>query len=197
MKYPRVLETLFGIWQPVSRRTYAAVGLSLAVVKYGVDATVVHWSTGQFFSPALYLLPMLSMRGPLMAMPGWVLAALLLWTLPFLWIGLVMTLRRTIDADQSPWLALVYFIPVANYLLMILLCFMPSRPRPPRATIEPPSGEDDLVRTAALGVLSALAIACAMIGVAVYVFRGYGAGLFFGTPVVLARAISRLPGSSR
>src|SRR3989442_11978283 len=33
------------------------------------------------------------------------------WTLPFLWIGVAMTLRRVVDAGRSPWLALAFFVP--------------------------------------------------------------------------------------
>ena len=50
-----------------------------------------------------------------------------------------MTLRRPEDAGLSPFLALLYFVPVVNYLLMLPLCcaaFAPSRAevqRPPEA----------------------------------------------------------------
>ena len=51
------------------------------------------------------------------------------WTLPFLWIGVSMTMRRAEDAGRSPFLALLYFVPLVNYATMLILCVLPSRPR--------------------------------------------------------------------
>jgi hypothetical protein len=47
---------------------------------------------------------------------------------PFLWIGVAMTLPRAEDASQSTYLAVLYFVPVVNYLLMLTLCVLLSRP---------------------------------------------------------------------
>jgi len=124
-----LLRTLFGLTRPVSARFYAALGISLALFKYAVDATLAWAWTGQFWNPLVYLVPLLSLQGPITSAPTGLLVLLELWTLPFLWIGLVMTLRRLTDAGKSSWLCLLYFVPVINYLLMIWLCFQPSRPR--------------------------------------------------------------------
>lgn len=39
-----------------------------------------------------------------------------------------MTLPRAEDASQSTYLAVLYFVPVVNYLLMLTLCVLLSRP---------------------------------------------------------------------
>src|SRR3989454_3656866 len=38
---------------------------------------------------------------------------------PFLWIGFGMSVRRAADAGRSAWWALLFFVPLLNYLLMI------------------------------------------------------------------------------
>src|SRR6266446_5697482 len=129
MTWRRAFETLLGLSVPLSRGTYATVGLSLVVFKYTLDATAVYLSSGTLYSPLLYLVPILSTRAPVLNVPGWLAFTMLLWTLPFLWIGLAMTLRRLLDAGQSPWFSLLYFVPIVNYLLMAVLSFAPSQPK--------------------------------------------------------------------
>ena len=87
------------------------------VFKYAVDATVIGLVTGQVWTPLDYLVPSLFLREPkLKAMPFGLMVALGLWSLPFVWIGVSMTLRRLLDAGRSPWLALLFFVPPANYV---------------------------------------------------------------------------------
>jgi hypothetical protein len=184
MTFRRAVRTLFDLSTPVSRGTYAALGVSLAILKYAVDTAVVYAATGQFQSPLFYLLPVTTFWGPLRSMEPALLFLLVLWTMPFLWIGLALTLRRTKDADLSPWMSFVYFVPVANYLFMLLFCLMPSRPQPQRAH-DRPFTNDDLARPAILGALGAVLVSLAMLGFGVYVLRGYGTALFLGTPAVI------------
>lgn len=50
------------------------------------------------------------------------------WTLPFLWIGVGLSLRRAADAGRSPWLALLFFVPYVKFLLIVWLCLQPRAP---------------------------------------------------------------------
>ncbi len=82
------LKLWFTLLDPVDRRTYLANGLGLMALKYGVDAAGVGLVTGRFWSPLDYLLPFWFLRtAKLAGAPGWFFPALVLWTLPFLWIG--------------------------------------------------------------------------------------------------------------
>jgi hypothetical protein len=54
------------------------------------------------------------------------LALLLVTALPFIWIGLSMTVRRLRDAGQPVWLAVFFFAPVVNLLFFLWLCLIPS-----------------------------------------------------------------------
>ena len=69
MTWRRAFETLFGLSLPVSRGTYATVGVSLAVFKYALDVTAVYLSSGTLDSPLLYLLPILSARTAVLDVP--------------------------------------------------------------------------------------------------------------------------------
>jgi len=41
-------------------------------------------------------------------------------------------LRRAVDAGRSPWLVALFFVPLVNYALMLVLSALPSRPPAPR-----------------------------------------------------------------
>lgn len=112
-----LLRRLPGLWfgfsARVSRRAYAATGFGLAAAKYAVDVAVEWRATGTFWTPWDDLHPALSAPSPagLGETSG---LLLLLWTLPFLWIGASMTIRRALDAGLSPGWGLLFFVPVVN-----------------------------------------------------------------------------------
>ena len=64
--------------------------------------------------------------------------ALLLFALPFVWIGVTMSVRRAEDAGVSPWWVVAFFLPGLNYLLMAVLAMLPTAGRP-ASTREPGS----------------------------------------------------------
>lgn len=120
--------------EPVGRRAYVLTGVGLMLLKYALDASAIWLVTRQLWTPLDYLVPSMILRTPkIERFPWWLAIAMVLWTLPFLWIGVSMTLRRAVDAGRSPWLALAFFVPVVNYVVMLMLCAAPSRggPEPP------------------------------------------------------------------
>ncbi|MCA1565343.1 MAG: hypothetical protein LC803_06865 [Acidobacteria bacterium] len=54
-------------------------------------------------------------------------ATLLLIALPFIWTGVVLTLRRLRSSGLPLWLVLVFFVPFVNLLFFILLGVLPPR----------------------------------------------------------------------
>src|SRR5213078_3376282 len=128
------------------------------LLKYTVDASLVWAFVGRWWTPLGYLNPVWTLRQQLLrGAPDWVAPALVIWTLPFLWIGVSMTLRRAVDAGASPWVCLLFFVPVVNYGVMLLLSLLPSRvvrvgPAAPRDAVDP------RFRAGLLGVAAALAI---------------------------------------
>src|SRR5687768_11543064 len=98
--------------------------------KYAIDAAAFRTFAGIDWTPLDYLCPTIAGgKGQKLAhAPIELLWALALWTLPFLWIGAAMTLRRLADAGWSPVLATLFFVPIVNYVLMLALCFLPRKP---------------------------------------------------------------------
>ena len=119
------LRLLFGFDEPVTRRLYIIAGLSLFALKYAVDCGFMYLGTGNVLNPIEYMHPSLTMRwealmGKAPAELGfWWFFLSAIWALPFIWIGVSMSARRARNAGVSPWIALLFFVPLVNLLVML------------------------------------------------------------------------------
>src|SRR6516164_6761310 len=114
----------------LSRGRYLLIGVVLFVVKYALDRMFAI-ACGRSWSPLNYLIwpdrqSMLVFQLPdgdrQFAM------FMLAFALPFIWVGVTLTLQRLRDAQLPLWLIGLFFVPVVNLLLIVGLCVVPSRP---------------------------------------------------------------------
>lgn len=189
-----LLELWFGLRKPVTQQPYILSGFGLMVVKYAIEALSIYHYTGRFYTPRDFFNPLLSVRQTFLAPPApdWLGWALLLTTLPFLWVAVTMSVRRSIDAGLSPWLGLLVFIPGLNLLWMLLLCLFPSRPRPVEVIEGRLEETEHRFRSALFGVGVSIVIGMAMLAFSVYGLGDYGIGLFMGTPILVGAVSSFL-----
>jgi uncharacterized membrane protein YhaH (DUF805 family) len=180
----RWVRLWFGFRDPVDRGTYFRHGVGLMALKYAIDTLLIWRFAGRVWTPLNYLSPLLSTRAELLrGAPPWLLPWLVAIALPFLWIGVSMTMRRAVDAGRSPWIALLFFVPVVNCALMAVLSLLPSRPAvqsPPVESRTPPV--DERLKSAMVGVAASLGITLVTVGIGVYLRRSYSTGLFLGVP---------------
>lgn len=194
----RVLRLWFGFRDRVSRGAYVASGLGLMALKYGMDALLVAVVTGVLWSPLAYFNPVYSMRTEAFrAAPEWLFLLLVLNAMPFLWIGVTMSVRRAVDAGVSAWVGLLFLVPILNFVGMAILSLLPgkggawnpSMTTPYRAPTGPqrrlPLNIDPELMSALQGFGAALAVGLGMVGFSVYTLGSYGAALFFVTPFVM------------
>ncbi|HUR29061.1 MAG TPA: SRPBCC family protein, partial [Planctomycetota bacterium] len=186
-------KLLFGLQAPVDRRTYALVGFGLMLFKYAVDATAIHTFAHAIWTPLDYMSPLITVRqqklGPDHA--GLQLA-LALWTLPFMWIGLTMTIRRAYDAGFPAGAGLLYFVPVFNYLWMLSLCCAPSMAPRTRGTSNETRPIGSLYTRGLVAIVAALLVTSALLAYSVYALRSYGTALFIGAPALVGALSSYL-----
>lgn len=178
------LARVFGLRAPVSARLYAALGFGGMAVKYAGDAAIAWFAGGTLLAPVAFFSPLLTTR--LEAYPSgsaWPSVAAALWTLPFAWVGVSMTVRRARDAGLPPWLGLLFFVPFVNYLVMLGLCALPSRPDQP--LVPTLARGESLLRAAMAGTAAGTLIGLAMTLLGVFAFGSYGSSLFIGTPFVM------------
>jgi uncharacterized membrane protein YhaH (DUF805 family) len=193
----RLLRLLFGFELPVGRALYAAAGFSLMGLKYLFDAWLIGRVSDQPWMPWDYLSPLVKSRLDFVqhAQNSEVLLGILAAsTLPFLWIGVSMTVRRAKDAGLPPELGLLFFVPLVNYLTMLVLCFLPSRPAAGLGGAASPygarprPGKGAFLESALLGALVGAAFAAGMVLVSVTLLERYGNALFVGSPFVVGAA---------
>jgi uncharacterized membrane protein YhaH (DUF805 family) len=207
------LPNLFGFTAPVGQRQYAGFGLSLMALKYAVEAMAILGLTGKVYTPLDFVNPLLSAREKFTAdAPLWLGMAWVLWTLPFLWIALTMSVRRAAALNLSPWWGLLVLAPVVNLVCMAALaCISDSFGKPLSAAeiqrnqardaklaeayapplTDPFQPKDLTYRSPTHPLVAALVglaggagfLVLVVVG-SVYLFDSYGAVMFFGTPVV-------------
>ena len=180
----------FGFELPVGRKVYALTGFSLMLLKFLFDAWLIFKATTVTWMPWDYLNPLIARRLDLFPGAGesplfWVLITT---TIPFLWIGAAMTVRRSRDAGLPAELGLLFFVPFANYLAMLVFCVLPSRAKSP-AEAEPGTllpKRRGFLESALFGSLAGTAFAVAMVVLSVSLLGSYGSALFVGSPFVVA-----------
>lgn len=169
---------------PVDRRRYLTLGASLMALKYAVEGGVALYLTGEWPSPLVYLAPLMSMRLQLLgeSPSDALVAGMVLWTLPFAWIGVTMSVRRARDAGLPGWVGLGFLLPFLNYLVMAVLAALPGKPASEHLAA---SHEGDRPLWSALvGVFVGAAYLVPMALFAVLVGSTYGASVFLGAPLL-------------
>lgn len=177
-----------GLAQPIDRSAYLRLGLGLAALKYAGDAALVWLATDQFWTPIDYLRSFGSL--PLyqqLRQESWALPALGLWVVPFMWLGVTLTLRRALDAGLSLWLSLLFFVPYVNYVLMAVMAVAATAPVPrTEGSVETPQARSaPLLAEGFAAICSGLLLALTAVLIIVGSFRSYGSTLFVCVPVAM------------
>lgn len=116
---------------PLGRAWYAVAGFALTGVKLTADRIVSENVFHRTWSPSIYLAPLGSGARLGALNPGErnYLLALVALALPFVALGTWLTLRRLRSAGWSPWLVLLFFVPLVNLAFFAVLCAVPQRVR--------------------------------------------------------------------
>jgi hypothetical protein len=188
--------------RPIDRGTYLKAGVALMVLKYGVDAAVIGIFAGVTWTPLHYLVPMLAYNGEtIAAFPSALKVWLLLWTLPFIWIGVSLSVRRCLDAGVFPGIVVLFFVPFFNYLLMFALALAPPKHVDAAVDVPAPVPPSRIGHRGRLGVLAGAVTGLGVAGLGVMTLRTHGATVFMGTPfligLVSAIVANRLDRKSR
>lgn len=183
---------LWTVGGEVARGPFLFWGLILAAVKYNLDRLLAflwngeRWSLLDFSRVVGYLWPKL----PEYQTNGEMLAAVVL-ALLFMTVGVLLTLKRLRSVRLSPWLVLLFFVPVVKIFFFLLLAILPAREATPSRKRGGIKGCLGLIvpRTAAgsaaAGVMLSTAVATVCVWLGTTVLRSYGWALFVGLPFAL------------
>src|SRR6266481_4723633 len=186
-----------GLWRwdgGISRKTYAIVGVAGFAIKHFVD----HFIAAEFFHAYGFFnywapLGRSAHLTSLTADEGKFLATMLLLAMPFVWVGLAMTVQRLRDAGQPVWLVVFFFFPILNLLFFLLLCFLPSRSQGEREEAAPWPAVRPLdgiiprsqVGSAVLSIVGTTAVGLVFVLLGTAVIGAYGWSLFVALPFCL------------
>lgn len=180
------------LWRPtgtVDRRTYALVGALGFALKHNLDRIIATLGFHRPWGLFNYWVPMRSIGRitQLSSDDTRFLGTMLLAALPFIWIGVVMTLKRLQSAGLPAWLVALFFVPFANLLFFIVLCLVPERGPMPVTALSKPSFftrvvPDSQWGSAAFSFLLTVPIGIAFVLLGTNVLVTYGWGMFVALP---------------
>jgi uncharacterized membrane protein YhaH (DUF805 family) len=195
--FQKQLRFLFGLQERVTKRPYFYWGVGLFILKYLGECGIYYLTTGLVLPITSYLSPLINNRYPGIhpgGMPDFFGPAIILWTLPFLWIGVSMSIRRAADAGFTPWVGVLFFVPIVHYMLIGVLVAAPSADTPNWGPIEPRIGSKKFwspMMTVIVFSIGGLALAY----LTMEYIMSYAISLFIGFPLILGLVQSYLLGA--
>lgn len=177
-----------------SRATYAAVGLVGVAIKHNLDRLIASSFLG-YKNSFNYWAPLgkAARLNHLSNLEARFLATLLLVSVPFIWVGVTMTVKRLRDSGQPLWLVVLFFIPFLNILFFLVLCALPPRENSQEWQGAPWPGPHGLDRfiphtqfgSAALAIVATAVLGLGFVLMGTMVIGAYGWGLFVALPFCL------------
>ena len=94
-----------------------------------------------------------------------------------------MSVRRARNAGLTPWLGLLFFVPLINLLMIALLCALPHKPpkSPSKAKVD---SSTTILKSATIAVVFSSLFGVIVTAICVLILGDYGWVLFVGTPVL-------------
>lgn len=198
--------TFADLWRPsgtIDRGPYALVGILGFAIKHNLDRLVAH-GFGRSWGPFNYWVPIrdvprvIALRGQ----DAVFLETMLAISLPFIWIGVALTLKRLRSAQLPPALVLLFFVPFLNLLFFLVLSLVPTRDLPPESDGIPSSRLSPLARivpesalgSAAISLLVTVPLGLGMALLGTQLFVTYGWGMFVALPFAMGFAAALIYG---
>ena len=194
-------------WQGTTGRgQYVLVGILGFALKHNLDRFIATFAFNRPWSIFNYWVPPddLVRWSTLSVADRNFLLTMLGVSLPFIWVGVLLTMKRLRDAQLPGILVAFFFFPFLNLIFFLLLAVLPSRPA--RTTVREPGSArkflDAIIPrdgpgSAAGAVITTVLFALAATGLGVFVFIEYGWGIFVGLPFVTGLLAALLFGYHR
>src|ERR1700676_3494580 len=188
-------------WRPsgtIGRGTYALIGLLGFALKHNLDRFVASfgfhrpWGLFNYWGPGGDVSRITELSGNEAVFLGTMVAL----SLPFIWLGVVLTMKRLRSAGLPTHLLAVFFLPFLNLLFFVILCLWPERdPSRPQTKVDPRK-ESSLTRifpesalgSAAVSLLITVPVGFGAALLGTQVLANYGWGLFVALPFIMGFA---------
>ncbi|HAE12103.1 MAG TPA: hypothetical protein DCG39_10730 [Opitutae bacterium] len=194
MNLSKFLGFFFSWKGEIGRSAYAFTGIALFLVKWNLDrlfSVLVH--SEDYPTPFFYLLPetdFIELADPLrVILPVFALA------LPFIYVGIVLTVKRLRSLGWPIYSSILFFVPFLNLLFFFLLSILPKDSDSDRDEENEEKGPSWLdrflpkgqVACAALvaGLSAALGTLFVFLSLLTQIGQDYGWGFFVGLPFAM------------
>ncbi|MBN8548010.1 MAG: hypothetical protein J0M12_01705 [Deltaproteobacteria bacterium] len=198
MNLVQQLRFLFGFSSQVTRKQYLVWGFALMLIKYLGELAVAWFSFRLTYPLSVFFLPSYLAKAELFRSIGdhhaidLFFAFYILWTLPFMWIGVSMSVRRAYDAGLKPGAGMCFLIPFLNYIAMFTLAALPSVHPAPQNSAPPilQKHHADAWRAALAAIAAAMLICMVLVYLSTFAQSSYGTSLFIGLPTIMGAVAS-------
>lgn len=198
--------TFAGLWRPsgtIDRGTYALVGLLGFALKHNLDRLVATygfhrpWGLFNYWVPVRDVARITDLRGSEAVFLGTMVAL----ALPFIWVGVVLTMKRLRSAGLPAQLVALFFIPILNLVFFLVLCLFPERDPSLAPKLERLKDSfltrivpDGAWGSAAISLLLTVPAGLGFAVLASLVLANYGWGLFVALPFTMGFAAALIYG---
>jgi hypothetical protein len=177
----------------VDRGTYALVGLVGFAIKHNLDRLVATFGFHRPWGLFNYWVPMHeAVRiSQLPRGDARFLATMVALSIPFIWLGLAMSLKRLRSVGWAAPLVILFFVPFVNLVFFLLLCVVPERApeqrqdRPSRNSQPTHFLPESAIGSAALSLLFTVPAGLGMVLLGTRYLANYGWGLFVAVPFTM------------
>lgn len=185
------------LWSPngaIGRGVYAFIGLVGFAIKYNLDRAIAFFGFNRYWDIRNYWIPVRDVTNIefVRGAEAKFLATLVLLSLPFVWIGVVQTMKRLRSARLPVWLTILFFAPFLNVFFFLFLCLYPEREFDKAETNEDLKNSavvrflpQSALGSAAISLLITVPIGIGMVLLGTKGFANYGWGLFVAVPFVM------------
>lgn len=177
----------------LDRGTYAVIGLIGFAIKHNLDRLVATagfarpWTLFNYWIPLNKAISITTLSHA----DARFLLTMVAMSIPFIWIGVVCTLKRIRDTGLPVGCVVLFFVPFANLVFFLLFCLIPSKTQDTGAAFaanhRKESGIGKWIPHSRAGSAALAALLIGLIGGAIAYFAmdvlvGYGWGLFVALP---------------
>lgn len=161
----------------LSGRAFLGLGLILFLCKYTLDYLLARFGFGYLWAPTDYFLPRPGRPelGAGLNFPAAI--SLTIVALPFVWVGVNLTLRRLRTLGWPPVFACLFFFPYANFIFFALLAFHAEPVNPPA-----PVRLRTIFTSRTFLICLLTFLSTGLVLIATFGLEVYGFGLFIGVP---------------
>ncbi|MDE2483067.1 MAG: DUF805 domain-containing protein [bacterium] len=179
------MTMLFSFTGRLGRAPYILIALIGVLVKHIVDLSVASGIFHREWTPLNYISPLGIPIGSISQADRSFLLVMVALSIPFAWIGLAITVKRFRTIGWSPWLVLLFFVPIANIVSFALAAVWPDSGEEmrdePKTWLQRVTPSDPLgAAVVALVVTSVMSVLC--VALATKILATYGWGLFAAIP---------------